>query len=246
MVTAVYSPKAGAGATSVSLLLAAQIGLHGKKCLLIQYSSGNTLGQFGIPQDPGYEHGIGLAMRMEKAGCLDAQRLQDATATLLPNRLYLLGGLARGSGRVKPTVKQALRLAKGDYDAIVLDVGMEAVAGLEAEGVQFDHKIACMPHNALDLQAWQEELKGALCVITCYDPHSRYSRKNLIRAGLLGAGAVTMPYSTALSDALQSPGKLLPYVAASLDAGKEADGAMKGIQAIVARIWGKEAERDGR
>ncbi|WP_340013349.1 hypothetical protein [Paenibacillus sp. FSL K6-1318] len=217
-----WSPFAGTGCTSSTLISAYAMALHYRtRVLLVNTGLVGTGTEAALPSNEtdstdsvfSFEEGGWDAVeRLHSSGSLNKHNLKDYTKPLLKERLDFLTGSMNERDRSPhehgETVKKLLNVANEYYDLVLLDAdhaGVDSALKLQ----QADFIVINLDQNMRNLELFFEEVlpermnnKNMHVVINKYDPQSRATLSNIRRRFRYKGSISAIPYTTGYLDAM--------------------------------------------
>lgn len=217
-----WSPFAGTGCTSSTLISAYAMALHYRtRVLLVNTGLVGTGTEAALPSNEtdstdsvfSFEEGGWDAVeRLHSSGSLNKHNLKDYTKPLLKERLDFLTGSMNERDRSPhehgETVKKPLNVANEYYDLVLLDAdhaGVDSALKLQ----QADFIVINLDQNMRNLELFFEEVlpermnnKNMHVVINKYDPQSRATLSNIRRRFRYKGSISAIPYTTGYLDAM--------------------------------------------
>ncbi|WP_458122895.1 hypothetical protein [Paenibacillus sp. Z3-2] len=217
-----WSPFAGSGCTSSTLISAYAMALHYRtRVLLVNAGLVGTGTEAALPSNETdstdsvftfEEGGWDAVERLHSSGSLNKHNLRDYTKPLLKERLDFLTGrmneMERSPQEHGKTVKKLLNVANEYYDLVLLDADQ---SGVDSQLMlqQADYVVINLDQNMRNLELFFEEIlpermsnQNMHVVINKYDPHSRATISNIRRRFKYKGTISAIPYTTGYLDAM--------------------------------------------
>ncbi|MEK4660424.1 hypothetical protein MHH93_00930 [Priestia sp. FSL H7-0729] len=217
-----WSPFAGTGCTSSTLISAYAMALHYRtRVLLVNAGLAGTGTEAALPSKDtdsadfvfSFEEGGWDAIeRLHSSGSLNKHNLRDYTKPLLKERLDFLTGrideMERSPQEHDETVKKLLNVANEYYDLVLLDAD-HADADSQLKLQHADYVVINLDQNMRNLELFFEEIlperlnkQNMHVVINKYDSHSRATLSNIRRQFRYKGTISAIPYTTGYLDAM--------------------------------------------
>jgi len=217
-----WSPFAGTGCTSSTLISAYVMALHyrtrvllvntglvgtGTEAALLSNEKDSTDSVFSFE-----EGGWDAVERLHSSGSLNKHNLRDYTKPLLKERLDFLTGrmneMDRSPHEHGEAVKKLLNVANEYYDLVLLDADYAGVDS-QLKLQQADYVVIIIDQNMRNLELFFEEIlpermnkQNMHVVINKYDPQSRATLSNIRRRFRYKGTISVIPYTTGYLDAM--------------------------------------------
>lgn len=217
-----WSPFAGTGCTSSTLISAYAMALHYRtRVLLVNTGLVGTSTEAALPSNEtdstdsvfSFEEGGWDAVeRLHSSGSLNKHNLRDYTKPLLKERLDFLTGsmneMDRSTHEHCETVKKLLNVANEYYDLVLLDADQSGVDS-QLKLQQADYVVINLDQNMRNLELFFEKIlpermdkHNMHVVINKYDPQSRSTLSNIRRRFRYKGTISAIPYTTGYLDAM--------------------------------------------